>query len=52
MAEEKRKVDFEERRLLIVESKMRQEMIVEGNKIMMTYPTRMNKKGGPIGGCK
>jgi len=42
LAEEKRKADFEERRLLLEENRMRQEMLAEENRIMMMDPSSMD----------
>jgi hypothetical protein len=43
-AEEKRKMDFEERRLLLKENKMRLEIIAEESRLMMMDPSGMDDK--------
>ena len=42
LTEEKRKADFEERRLLLEENRMKQEMLAEENRIMMMDPSSMD----------
>jgi hypothetical protein len=43
-AEEKRKTDLEERRLLLEENKMRLKIIAEESRLMMMDPSRMDDK--------
>ena len=44
MTEERRKVKFEERRHLVEENKMRQEIIAKENKLIMMDPNGMDEK--------
>jgi hypothetical protein len=44
LAKEKRKMNFEKRRLLLVKNKMRQEIIPEENRLMMMDTHGMGKK--------